>query len=142
MNAHRETSNADTVAALYRAFGTGDIAFILDQLADDVSWDADWAGNSAQQAGVPHLQPRRGPAEVAEFFALLAEWKFNEFSVLGVIGDGRKVVAEVRSDVVLPGDHRIADEELHLWTFDDTGRVSAFRHYGDTAKHITAIANG
>ena len=32
----------------------------------------------------------------------------------------------------------IADEEIHLWTFDEAGLVSAFRHVVDTAKHIEA----
>jgi hypothetical protein len=30
------------------------------------------------------------------------------------------------------------DEELHLWTFDEDGRVVRLRHYRDTAKHIAA----
>jgi hypothetical protein len=34
--------------------------------------------------------------------------------------------------------NRLRDEELHLWTFDDAGRVTALRHYVDTAKHIAA----
>ena len=25
-----------------------------------------------------------------------------------------------------------------VWTFDDDGRVTRFRHYSDTAKHIAA----
>jgi len=31
---------------------------------------------------------------------------------------------------------RFADEEIHLWTFDESGRVVRLRHYLDTAKHI------
>jgi uncharacterized protein len=30
------------------------------------------------------------------------------------------------------------DEEMHLWTFDATGKVIRLRHYTDTAKHIRA----
>jgi hypothetical protein len=29
-------------------------------------------------------------------------------------------------------------EEIHLWTFDDSGKVAGLRHYTDTAKHIKA----
>ena len=54
------TTNAATVAAIYEAYGRGDLPSILDRLADDVSWDADWADHSAQRgAGTPLLQPRR-----------------------------------------------------------------------------------
>jgi uncharacterized protein len=49
------------------------------------------------------------------------------------------VVAEVRASFALPGGGRFADEEIHLWTFDDGGRVTRFRHYCDTAKHIAAV---
>ena len=50
--------NAATVAAIYEAFGCGDVPAILGRLADDVEWD-EWADNFAQRAGVPHLA-RRG----------------------------------------------------------------------------------
>ncbi|GAB4588849.1 nuclear transport factor 2 family protein [Nocardia sp. IFM 10818] len=138
MPAAPKPSHADLVGSLYTAFGGGDIAFILDQLADDVSWDADWAANSAQLAGVAHMRARRGPAEVAEFFALLADWKFQDFTVVDIVGSGGQVVAEVRVDAELPNGGRIVDQELHLWGFDADGKVNRFRHYGDTAKHIAA----
>ncbi|APA95830.1 nuclear transport factor 2 family protein [Nocardia seriolae] len=135
-------THADTVAALYRAFETGDIPAILDRLTDDVSWDADWPDNTAQLAGVPQLQPRRGPEEVSEFFALLSDWKFQEFKVVDVIGAAGQVVAEVEIDAILPNGTRIVDQNLHLWSFDDDGRVTRLRTYGDTAKLITAHAGG
>jgi len=33
---------------------------------------------------------------------------------------------------------RYRDEELHLWTLNDDGKVTRLRHYTDTAKHIAA----
>lgn len=131
-------TNSDTVASIYRALETGHISHILDQLADNVMWDADWESNSAQRAGVSHMRARRGPAEVSEFIALLSEWKFREFQVFDIIGTERQVVVEVQIDASLPNGGRILDQELHLWTFDGHGRVSRFRHYGDTAKYIAA----
>ncbi|MFF2555934.1 nuclear transport factor 2 family protein [Nocardia sp. NPDC058058] len=131
-------NHAEIVTSLYNAFGTGDIAFILEHLADDVSWDADWESNSAQLAGAPHMAARRGPAQVAEFFALLSEWKFEDFTVLDVIGSDGQVVTEMRVDIVMPNGGRIADQELHLWSFDDQHRVRTFRTYADTAKNIAA----
>jgi ketosteroid isomerase-like protein len=131
------TDNAATVAGIYAAFGRGDVPAILGVLADDVAWDH-WADNYAQRAGAPDLVARRGRADVARFFDLLGSWTVLDFAVLDIIGTGRQVVAEVRLSLALPGGGRFADEELHLWTFDDDGRVTRLRHYADTAKHIAA----
>src|SRR4051794_17211919 len=67
------TNNAATVAGIYAAFGRGDVPAIVGRLAEDVAWD-DWADNFAQRAGVPDLVPRRGPAEVEAFFAVVSSW--------------------------------------------------------------------
>jgi ketosteroid isomerase-like protein len=48
------------------------------------------------------------------------------------------MVAEVRASFALPEGGRFSDEELHLWTFGEDGRVTRLRHYCDTAKHIAA----
>ena len=96
------------------------------------------ADNWAQRAGIPTMARRRGPAEVADFFALVGTWTLHDFTVLDVIGNGRQVVAEVRAEFTLPDGGRFADEELHLWTFDESGRVVRLRHYLDMAKHIAA----
>ena len=133
-------TNADTVAAVYAAFAVGDVAAILDRLAPDVAFDADWPDNFAQRAGVAHLVPRRGRAEVAEFFALIGSWRVDAFEVRDVLSSDRQVVAQLSAAFTLPGGGRFADEELHLWTFDGDGRVVRFRHYVDTAKHIAASA--
>ncbi len=131
--------NAETVADIYAAFGRGDIPAILARLSDDVAWE-EWVDNFAQRAEVPYLVPRKGPSEVEAFFAVLGSATVLHFAVLDVIGTGRQVVAEVRASFALPGGGRFDDEELHLWTFDEAGRVSRFRHYCDTAKHIAAAA--
>jgi uncharacterized protein len=138
MTTTRTTDNAATVADIYAAFARGDVPAILDRLTEDVAWD-DWPDNFGQRAGVPHLTPRRGRAQVTEFFAVLGSYEVLEFAVLDIIGTGRQVVAEVRASFALPGGGRFADEEINLWTFDDEGRVVRFRHYVDTAKHSAAV---
>jgi uncharacterized protein len=132
-------AGASTVTQIYAAFGRGDVPAILDRLAEDVAWDV-WPRNYAQQAGVAHLVARRGPAEVADFFNDISGWTVRAFELQDVIGSGRQVIAQVHAEFDLPGGGRLHDEELHLWTFDEQGRVSAFRHYVDTAKHIAAQA--
>jgi ketosteroid isomerase-like protein len=131
--------NAETVAEIYAAFGRGDVPAVLARLAPDVAWES-WTDNFAQRGGVPYLLPRTGREDVAGFFAELATMTVLDFAVLDVIGTGRQVAAEVRASFALPAGGRFADEELHLWTFDDSGLVSRFRHYVDTAKHLAAGA--
>ena len=130
-------SNVSSVQAVYQAFGQGDIPTILDLMADDVAWEA-WADNHAQAVGVPNLLPRRGKAGVAEFFAEVATYEFTDFQVLSFMDGGHQVAVEVALAAKLPNGNVVADEEIHLWTFDDTGKVTRMRHYTDTAKHIAA----
>jgi ketosteroid isomerase-like protein len=132
-------SNAAAVAEIVCCVRPGDVSTILQRLAVDVAWDV-WPRNYAQDAGVAHLSPRRGRSEVVGFFTVISEWSVREFDVEDIIGEGEQVVAQLHVEFDLPGGGRLHDEELHLWTFDDQGRVSAFRHYTDTAKHIAAQA--
>ena len=130
-------ANVATVEAIYEAFGRGDIPAVLGHLSEDVSWEH-WADSFAQRAGVPSLEPRAGRDGVAEFFALVGQFEITEFAILDVLASDAQVVAEVVIEASVPGGGRYRDEELHLWTFDDTGKVSRMRHYVDTAKHIAA----
>ena len=41
-------------------------------------------------------------------------------------------------EYLTPVGGHLRDEEIHLWTFNDAGKVCALRHYVDTAKHIAA----
>ena len=133
-------SNLDTVQAMYDAFGRGDIPFILGQLADDVAWEQ-WEDNRAQKAGVDYMQSRYGPAGVGDFFAIVGQMKFAEFRVLHLMDGGDQVAAEILLDATMPNGARVRDEEVHLWSFDEHGKVSRFRHYLDTAKHSDAASS-
>ena len=85
------------------------------------------------------MRPRVGPAGVAEFFAALAALQLHDVQVLDVMGNAQQVVAEVSIAFTTPSGGYLQDEELHLWTFDEQGNVTRFRHYVDTAKHIAAL---
>jgi ketosteroid isomerase-like protein len=131
-------TNVETVQQIYEAFGRGDIPFILDRIAADAGWE-EWEDHSAQKAGVEHLMARRGPAGAAEFFGVIGTFQFNDFQVLALLDGGDNVGAEITLDVTLPNGNHLRDEEFHLWSFDEQGKVRRFRHYVDTAKHIAAI---
>ena len=130
-----------TVNAIYTAFATGNIPAILDKLSDDVRWE-DWADNSAQKAGVPWLLPRHGKEGVLEFFKVMGGLQLLDFRVLSLMAGDNQVAAEFEIEFAVPATgRRLRDQEMHLWTFDDSGKVTRLRHYTDTAKHI-ATAQG
>jgi uncharacterized protein len=132
-------ANVATVQGIYEAFGRGDIPAVLDKLSEDVRWE-DWADNHGQRAGVPWMAPRSGRDGAGEFFAIVGGLEIREFSVLAVMAGGDQVAAEIVIDAETPDGGRYRDEEVHLWTFDDAGRVARMRHYTDTAKHALAAA--
>ncbi len=135
------TDNAKTVQSIYEAFGRGDVPFILEQLADDVRWEDHFAGWSLHDQNISYLSARRGVADVVGFFEALGQWTVHEFDVIAIIGDGDTVVAEFAIEATLGNGHRFRDEELHLWEFDTEGKVTRFRHFCDTAKHIALNAS-
>jgi ketosteroid isomerase-like protein len=106
------------VASIYDAFGRGDVPAILEHLADDVSWDADWADNFAQRTYLEHFTPRRGHAGVVEFFGVIAGYTLHDFQVLDLAASDRQVVAQVIIDLDTP-------EHLAAATGEDTTKRPA-----------------
>jgi uncharacterized protein len=135
----RTTANVAIVTDIYAAFGRGDVPTILDKIAPDCRWES-WGNNRAQRQGVPTLQPRTGPAGVADFFAAVGELQVHDFQVLDILAAERQVAVEFVIELSTPAGGRLRDEELHLWTFDEHHQVVRMRHYVDTAKHIAAFA--
>jgi uncharacterized protein len=134
-------SNQETVQQIYAAFGRGDVPAILERLAPDVRWDHWPDGSGGQRHGVPWLEERTGPEEVAEFFAALAALDIHRFEPTALIGDAEHVAALIDIELtVLATGERFRDAEVHVWTFDPGGRVSEFRHVVDTVKHVEASA--
>jgi ketosteroid isomerase-like protein len=131
--------NVATVNRMYEAFGKGDIPTIIDCLADNVHWEQ-WADNSAQKAGVPWMQARKGKQGVVDFFKVVGELEVKDFEVLSIMANETKVAAELKFEARVPSTGKsYRDEEIHLWTFNQEGKVIGLRHYADTAKLIAAI---
>jgi ketosteroid isomerase-like protein len=133
----RPQANRAVIQDIYAAFGRGDVASILDHIADDCRWES-WDSHSAQHAGVAYLQPQTGPAGVAEFFTEVAQLQIHDFGLGDMLISATQVAVEVTIEASTPSGGRFRDEELHLWTLGDDGRVTRMRHYVDTAKHIAA----
>jgi uncharacterized protein len=133
-------SNLPTVQALYQAFSSGDGVAFSSHLADDVEWEA-WADNQAVAAGVPWLQPYSGREAVRGFLAAASRMEIVDLQILNMMEGGNDVAVTFVIEVKLPdcGGRSYRDEEIHLWTFNDDGKVARLRHYVDTAKHIQAF---
>jgi ketosteroid isomerase-like protein len=132
-------SNLAAVQGIYESFSKGDIPAILDVLAEEVEWEA-WEDNSSVNAGVPWMTPRHGKSEVVQFFETVGRMEVVDLQILGMMEGGNQVAVEFVFEANLPafGGGRYRDEEMHVWTFDDRGKVVRLRHYTDTAKHIAA----
>jgi uncharacterized protein len=137
----RAAANLAVVGGIYEAFGRGDIDFILGQIADDCAWDS-WLDNHGQKAGIPPMKSRHGRAGVAEFFAYVATMQIQEFQVLDMLASDHQVVVEVQMSIATPDGGSVTDEELHLYSLNDEGRINRMRHYVDTAKRIKAYGLG
>lgn len=128
-------NNVATVRGIYEAFGRQDIPAILETLDEDVSWDA------TLDVGVPWLRARRGRSGVAEFFESLKLLQFNHFEVKKVFGAGDTVVAIIDAELVVRATGKKIRErpEVHVWTFNERGRVAELRHAVDTLAHYRAL---
>ncbi len=129
-------TNADQVRAMYAAFQRGDVAPIIQAMAPDVRWD-----DPAQNTDAPWLQPRRGPDGVAAFFASLAAIEFHRFEVKTVLEQANLVVGIVIVEATVKATGVRVDEadEVHLWTFNELGKVTEFKHRLDTRQHQLAF---
>ena len=126
----------ETIQAIYAAFGQGDIDGIVSHMADDVKWEH-WQDNYAQKANVDWLRKRQGKQGVRDFFASISAFQFPRFEIESMLDNGNKVAVEVELTIFLPAlNIKITEQEMHLWTLDTQAKVTFFRHYLDTAKHI------
>jgi ketosteroid isomerase-like protein len=129
-------NHVETVKAIYGAFGRGDVPAILSHLVADVEWDY-----GLMDAGVPWLKPRRGHAEVGEFFQALSAVDFTKFEPKTFLESGNLVVVLVDLGIVVKATGKSANEldEVHLWHFNDDGLVCRFTHKIDTYQHWAAL---
>jgi uncharacterized protein len=127
-------SHVQVVQAIYEAFGKGDIPAILERLHPEVEWEHDMVPH-----GIPWIVPRRGRAEVAQFFQSLAALDFHVFEVVSLLEGAGQVAGIIRLEATYrPTGKSVKDLEAHLFTLDQSGRVLRFRHFVDTHQHLLA----
>jgi uncharacterized protein len=128
------------VQQIYAAFGQGNVPAILDLLDENVQWEKWSVENMAQKAGVPWLKEQHGKEGALAFFQIVGStMQVKDLQVLSLMEGGHQVAVEILIEIELPetGNH-YRDEEIHLWTFNDAGKVIRLRHYSDTHKHMMA----
>ena len=124
-------NNADTVRAIYEAFGRGDVATILDKLDDNVEWET-----TVPVSDVPWLRARRGKANIVGFFESLAPLQITRFEPHTIFDGGDKVFVLIRFEATAGGKGYSFPNNGHLWQFNTAGKVVKYDHITDTAQMI------
>lgn len=120
--------NIKTVKALYEAFGRGDVAAILDMLADDV----DFASEPDQKIAPWH--GRRSKADVPAFFQALADTvDVTEFTPLAFASNETDVMVVIRFGMKVKATGKSGAMDLHHWWRFRDGKVVQYRGTEDTA---------
>ena len=124
-------SNAETVRAIYEAFGRSDIATILDKLEDAVEWET-----TVPVPGVPWLQARRGRANIVGFFESMAPLTISRFEPHTIFDGGDKVFVLIAFEATAQGKRYSFPNNGHLWQFNAAGNVVKYDQVTDTAQMI------
>jgi hypothetical protein len=127
--------NINSVQRLYAAFGSGDMDGVLAELADDVDWAAEAAGND-----VPWYGSFRGRGAVPAFFAAIAtNIDVTEFTVVGLTSNDTDVVATIHWQYTVHATGKKASMYMqHWWRFAD-GKIVWFRGSEDSAQSVAAF---
>lgn len=136
------SKNIDTVKAVYAAFQAGNVQDILARLSEEVDW-MNYDRHRAADEGIPWYVRRRGKAEVAKFFAGLAENLTFDRVEVGPITEGENAVAVRFSySAHYANGTRVEQQDVHWWTFDGNGKIASYRHYSDSADQIDRWRQG
>jgi ketosteroid isomerase-like protein len=127
--------NIKIIQGVYEAFGHGDVAAILDAVAEDVDWAAEAASSAAPWYGVRH-----GKGEVAKFFeAFGSTMEVEEFTPVSFAGNDTDVHSVVRFRARSRATGKLAAMNLHhFFTFRD-GKIAYYRGTEDTAQTEAAL---
>lgn len=129
-------SNLETVQNIYKAFGEGNVPFILEQLSDDINWEYQPISND-----VPWLQNQQGKNNVPNFFQnLMSNVELQGFTPKNFFESGNIVITLVDIAFKVRNTGKTVSEidEAHIWHFNAEGKVYKFKHASDTHQHYLA----
>ena len=128
--------DANTIRALYEAFGRGDIPFVLGALDSQVEWRE--ADNFIYADKNPYL----GPGAVLEgvFARIGGEWEWFKVSPDEVLDAGETIIGRgYYSGVYKQNGNEVRAQFAHFFTFRD-GKIVKFQQYTDTAQFLKATS--
>jgi ketosteroid isomerase-like protein len=125
------TKNLEIARGVYEAFNRKDMAYILDHLADNVSWGIE----STAAREVPPYGIRTGKQEVAQFFAAWGEnADFHSFTAddFHAVGDHVFNTLSYELTVKATGKRVVTKRCAQHWTLEN-GKIVRWRGWEDTA---------
>jgi len=131
-----EPENLELVQQTYAAFGQGDIATVLNNLATDIVWESRYTPN------VPLHGTYSGKEEVASFFGKLGEFlDVQEFVPQQFLAkDDTVVVMGYEQVTVKLTGKGYKNEWVHVWTLKD-GKVAHVQSSNNAAVAAAAFVN-
>jgi len=128
-------SNTEKVQKMYQLFMEGNIPEILNYLDDNIEWE--YISNE----NIPWLKKRQGKNDVINFFESLLALEFNKFLPKVFFEKENLVVVLLDIEAKIKKNSVVLEEidEVHLWYFNDDGKVLKFAHRVDTLKHYNAL---
>ena len=128
-------ANIKTIEQVYAAFGSGDIATILDALTDDIDWAADVAVPTATWHGEKH-----GKDEVTEFFAAFGQtMDVHEFTTISIAANDTDVLTVVRHSATARTTGKTVTMNLHHYFRFRNGKIAYYRGSEDSAQSAWAL---
>ena len=126
----------EAVQRLYGAYARGDIEAVLAEVADDVDWAAEAAGDA-----VPWWGPHQGRSEVPRFFSEIASSvDVTAFDVVSYLAGGDEVISTVRWSFTVKATGKTATMVMQHWWRFAGGRIVFFRGSEDTDQSARAFA--
>ncbi len=127
--------NIKVIKDVYDAFGRGDVAAVLDAVADDVDWAAEAAGTGAPWYGVRH-----GKGEVVKFFeAFGTAMEVEEWTPLAFAASDADVHSVVRIRARSRATGKFLEMNLHHFFTLRDGKIAYYRGTEDTAQTEAAL---
>ena len=127
------STSTDIVKEVYAAFSRADVAAILEMVADEVDWE--FVGPES----LPYSGRRRSRAEVAAFFAAIAQAdEIHVFEPREFIDAGEHVtVLGWEQSKALDTGREFSSEWVHVFTVRE-GKVTRWRGFFNTAARYQA----
>jgi ketosteroid isomerase-like protein len=132
-----EQENIQLTQQIFKAFGEGNLQFLLNLLAEDVEWYVAGSPEYTPLAGKYH-----GVEQVAQIFKTVGEFlELKQFQPQEFVAQGDRVVVFGHAiGCVHPTNRAVEYDWVHFYTLRN-GKITKFSEYLDTAAIAAAFDN-